>query len=53
MATLTAGRRLRLVELSPEPKRVRSLETVGGGKRTEDCRSKIRNAANRVAAGIG
>ena len=38
---------------STEPKRVRSLETVGGGKRTEDCGSKIRNAASRVAAGIG
>ena len=38
---------------STEPKRVRSLETVGGGKRTEDCVSKIRNVASCAAAGNG
>ena len=36
-----------------EQKRVQSLETVGGGKRTEDSGSKIRNVASRVAAGHG
>ena len=38
---------------SAEPKRVRSLETVGGGKRTEDCWSKIRNVASCAASGNG
>ena len=45
LATLTTGRRLETGTASTEPKRVRSLGTVGGGKRTEDCGSKIRNVA--------
>ena len=36
-----------------EPKRVRSLEIVGGGKRTEHCGSKICNVASCAAAGNG
>ena len=35
---------------SVEQKRVRSLETVGGGKRTKDSGSNIRNVASCVAA---
>ena len=50
LATLTTGRSLRLVQRSEYRT---EKETVGGGKRTEDCGSKIRNAASRVAAGIG
>ena len=38
---------------STEPKRVRSPETLGGGKRIEDSGSKIRNVASRAAAGTG
>ena len=38
---------------SAKQKRVRSLETVGGGKRTKDSGSKIRDVASCVAAGNG
>ena len=38
---------------SAEQKRVRSLETVGGGKRTMDSGSKIRNVASCVARASG
>ena len=38
---------------SPKQKRVRSLETVGGGKRTNDSGSKIRYVASCVAVGNG
>ena len=45
--------KLEIGTASTEQKRVRSLETVGGGKRTEDSGSKIRNVASRVAAENG
>ena len=38
---LTTGRTLRLVQRVPHRKRVRSLETAAGGKRTKDTGSKI------------
>ena len=53
LATLTTGRCLRLVQRVLNQIRVRSLETSGGGERTKDSRSQIRDVASCVAAGNG
>ena len=50
LATLNTGRSLRLGTASTESKRARSLETVGGGKRTEDSGSKVRSVASRCCS---
>ena len=53
LATLTTGRSLRHVQRVQKQKRVRSQETTGGGKRTKDGGSKIRDVASCAAARNG
>ena len=52
LATLT-GTKFETGTASAQQKRVRSLETVGSGKRTKDSGSKIRDVASCVAAWNG
>ena len=47
------GTKFQIGTTSAEQKRVRSLETVGGGKRTKNSGSNIRNVASCVAAANG
>ena len=51
LATLTKQRSLRLVQRVARKKRVRSLETVGGGEGTKDSGSKIRDVVLQPGMG--
>ena len=48
LVTLTTGTKLEIGAASTELKRVRSLEKVGGGKRTQDSGSKIAGGPSTV-----